>query len=120
MLFQFLTVMLVVRYVTKNEMGMYALIMVVVNMFSLLGGLGLELTMVKSIASSKVEENKDILIPILVLRALGAFVFSIVFLLAGKFILHFFDDHLSLYLIYVPIIFVLANFRDLFYNLLQG
>lgn len=120
MLFQFLTVMLVVRYVTKNEMGMYALIMVVVNMFSLLAGLGLELTMVKSIASSKIEENKDILIPILVLRAVGAFVFSIIFLLAGKFILHFFDDQLSLYLLYVPIIFVLANFRDLFYNLLQG
>ena len=47
MVFQFLSVMIMTRYVTKEDFGIYVLIIVAVNFFNLLGGLGLELTMVK-------------------------------------------------------------------------
>ena len=40
MVFQFLTVVFVARYCSKNDFGLYALILVFVNMFNILGGLG--------------------------------------------------------------------------------
>ncbi|MCB9058444.1 MAG: flippase [Calditrichae bacterium] len=120
MVFQFLTIMLIVRYVSKDEMGIYSLILIVSNMFSLIAGLGLDLTMVKSIASSNERENKDVLVPVLILRGISALLFSGIFIFTGKYILHFFDDRISQFLFYIPIMFVLENFRGLFYNLLQG
>ena len=53
MVFQFLTVVIMTRYVTKEEFGIYVLVMVIVNMFNILGGLGLDLTMVKFLSSDK-------------------------------------------------------------------
>ncbi len=120
MVFQFLTVMIMARYVPKDDFGIYVLVMVIVNMFNLLGGFGLELTMVKFIASVKKEERESVLSPVLVLRAIGSIIFSIVFFFTAGFLLHFFDDRLNNYLWYITIIFILANYRDLFYNLMQG
>ena len=120
MLFQFLTIMIMTRYVAKDDFGIYVLIIVIVNMFNLLGGLGLELTMVKSIASDDVKENQDILFPVLVLRSIGLIIFSLIFFLTSHFILHFFDERVNDYIWYIILIFVLANYRDLLYNLLQG
>ena len=120
MVFQFLTIMILTRYVTKDDFGIYILIMVVVNMFNLLGGLGVELTMVKFIASEKAEENQDVLLPILIIRAIGSIAFSLIFILIGRFVLHLFDDRIYQYIWFIPVIFILANFRDLFYNLMQG
>ena len=120
MLFQFLTIMVMTRYVAKDDFGIYVLIIVIVNMFNLLGGLGLDLTMVKSIASDNAEEKQDVLFPVLILRSIGLLLFSLIFFLTSKFILHYFDDRIQSYIWYIIVIFILANFRDLFYNLLQG
>ena len=120
MVFQFITVMLMTRYITKNDFGIYVLVMVLVSMFNLLGGFGLELTMVKSIASTTKDKPSDVLIPVLVLRGLGLILYSIIFLLAAKFILQFFDARLESYVWYTIILFILANYRELFYNLMQG
>jgi len=38
MIFQFVTVMIMARYVPKDDFGIYVLVMVIVNMFNLLGG----------------------------------------------------------------------------------
>jgi O-antigen/teichoic acid export membrane protein len=118
--FQFFVVALMARFVTKEEFGIYALIIVVVNFFNLIGGLGLELTLVKLIAGRKTEEKQNFLSPVLKLRFFALTLLSIVFFVGGKTILHLFDDKLYNYIMYIPIIFFLANFRDLFYNLLQG
>ncbi|MFZ1519519.1 MAG: flippase [Ignavibacteriaceae bacterium] len=120
MVFQFFTIMLIVRYTTKEDMGIYSLVMVVVNMFTLLSGLGLELTMVKSISSINLSEKRTILPPILLLRAIGNFSFSIIFMLVGRYVLNYFDDRIYDYMFYIIAIFILASFRDLFYNLMQG
>jgi len=120
MIFQFGTVMLMTRYVPKDDFGIYVLVMVIVNMFNLLGGFGLELTMVKFIASAVKEEKENVLSPVLVLRGIGSILFSIIFFLTAKYVLHFFDDRLNYFLWYITIIFILANYRDLFYNLMQG
>ena len=120
MVFQFLTIIIMTRFVTKSDFGIYVLVLVIVNMFNLLGGFGVELTMVKFIASDNLEEKKNVLIPILVLRSLGAFFFSLIFIFTSEYILHIFDDRMNQYLWYILLIFILANYRDLFYNLLQG
>jgi O-antigen/teichoic acid export membrane protein len=120
MVFQFLTVMVMTRYVSKDDLGIYVLVIVIVNMFNLLGGFGVELTMVKFIASKKKEESHDVLFPVLVVRTLGSFIFSIVFILTGRYIMHLFDDRIYNYIWYILAIFILANYRDLFYNLMQG
>lgn len=120
MVFQFLTVMVLTRYVSKDALGIYVLVIVIVNMFNLLGGLGVELTMVKFIASKKNEESQDVLFPVLIIRTFGSLFFSIVFMLIGKYIMHLFDDRIYQYFWYILAIFILANYRDLFYNLMQG
>ncbi|HKI78173.1 MAG TPA: oligosaccharide flippase family protein [Ignavibacteriaceae bacterium] len=120
MIFQFFTIMILTRYVTKDDLGIYVLVLVIVNMFTLLGGLGVGLTMVKFIASKKKEENRNILLPVLLIRAFGSLLFSLFFLLTAKHILHFFDDRILQYGWYIIVIFILANYRDLFYQLMQG
>ena len=120
MVFQFLTVMLMTRYVSKDALGIYFLVIVIVNMFNLLSGMGVELTMVKLIASDNSEESRDALIPVLTLRAFGCVLFGVIFIFLGRYVLHFFDDSIYQYIWYILAIFVLANYRDLFYNLMQG
>jgi O-antigen/teichoic acid export membrane protein len=120
MVFQFLTIMILTRFVSKDDFGLYALIIVIVNMFNLLGGLGVELTMVKFIASESAGESQDVLLPVLLLRAFGSIIFTIVFIITGRFILQLFDDRIYQYVWYILTIFILANYRDLFYNLMQG
>ncbi len=120
MIFQFLTIMLMTRFVTKDDFGIYVLVIVIVNMFNLLGGLGLELTMVKFIASDNKDENQNVLMPILFLRSIGLIFFGLVLIFASRYILNYFDPRISEYIYYIVIIFILANFRDLFYNLMQG
>ncbi|HKI79748.1 MAG TPA: flippase [Ignavibacteriaceae bacterium] len=120
MLFQFLTIMLLTRYVTKDDLGIYVLVLVIVGMFNLLSGLGVGLTMVKFIASQNNEERQSVLLPVLLIRAFGAILFSIIFILTGKHISHLFDDRIYQFVWYILIIINLANFRDLFYQLMQG
>lgn len=120
MVFQFITVMIMTRYVPVDDFGIYVLVIVIVNMFNLLGGFGLELTMVKFIASVNKEEREDVLLPVLILRGLGSIIFSLIFIFTARYVLHFFDDRIYNYIWYINIIFILANYRDLFYNLMQG
>lgn len=120
MIFQFLSVMIMTRYVSKEDFGIYVLIIVAVNFFNLLGGLGLELTMVKWIASGKEEERNYILYPVLRLRALSLIFIGALFFFTGKLLLSIYDPRLIKYIPLIVGIFIFANFRDLFYNLLQG
>ncbi len=120
MVFQFLTILFVARYYSKSDFGLYTLIIVFVNMFNLFGGLGLELTMVKSIASDITEEKFGVLSPVLILRLIGSLIFSAFLIIGGKYLFHLFSEDLYNYIYYIILIFILANFRDLFYNLMQG
>jgi O-antigen/teichoic acid export membrane protein len=95
-LFNFITVMVLTRYVSKDDLGTYVL------------------------ASKNIEEKRSILLPVLVVSAIGSLIMSIVFILTGKYIMHLFDDRIFYYVWYILIIFILANYRDLFYSLMQG
>jgi O-antigen/teichoic acid export membrane protein len=120
MVFHFGSLMLLTRYLSKDEFGIYALILVIVYLFSIIGGFGLEYTLVKFISTDKKEDQKSVLVPIFILRGLSLLVVSIVFILSGRFILHFFDVRITQYIIYIPILFIILSFRDLLFNLLQA
>jgi len=120
MVFQFFSVMILTRYVSKEEFGIYVLIIVAINFFNLLGGLGLELTMVKSIASEDSDERKYILYPVLFLRTISLVILAAILLLTGNLFLGYFDERLIEFIPFIALLLILANFRDLFYSLLQG
>lgn len=120
MVFQFLTILIMTRYVSKEDLGIYFLVIVIVNMFNLLSGFGVEITMVKAIATESDEESRDALEPVLVIRAIGCVLFSAIFIFSGRYLFHLFDDRIYQYVWYILAIFLLANYRDLFYNLMQG
>ena len=119
-LFNFITVMVLTRYVSKDDLGIYVLVIVIINMFNLLGGFGLDISMIKFIASKNTEERQSILLPVLVVSAIGSLLISLIFILTGRYIMHLFDDRIFRYVWYILIIFILANYRDLFYSLMQG
>jgi len=58
MVFHFGSLMLLTRYLSKDEFGIYALILVIVYLFSIIGGFGLEYTLVKFISTDK-EESRN-------------------------------------------------------------
>jgi len=120
MVFHFGSLMLLTRYLSKDEFGIYALILVIVYLFSIIGGFGLEYTLVKFISTDKEEEQKSVLVPILILRGISLLLVSVIFIFAGRFILHYFDIRITKYIIYIPILFVITSFRDLLFNLLQA
>jgi O-antigen/teichoic acid export membrane protein len=120
MFFQFLTIIILTRFLPAREYGLYILIVAVVNLFNILGGFGLELTLVKSISSAIEEEKGSTLIPVLLLRSVQLFFICIIFYLLGDFVLHFFNDDLNKYLFPIILLIIFSNYRDLFYKLLQG
>ena len=120
LLLNFVAVMIMTRYAPKEDLGIFVLVIVIVNMFNILSGLGVELTLVKFIASQKEEEKQEVLLPVLIIRTLGTLLLSILFLLVARYFLSLFDDRIYKYVWYILAIFILANYRDLFYSLMQG
>lgn len=120
MVLYFLTIMLLTRYLPKEEFGTYALIIAIANITNIITALGLNLTLVKYIASEKKEERENILAPVLITRISILFVVAIIFLLLNQPISQIFKANIGEFILLVPIIFFLGSFRDLFFNLLQG
>jgi O-antigen/teichoic acid export membrane protein len=120
MVFHFVSIMIITRFITKEEFGLYAIILVIVHLFNLLGGLGLELTLVRQIAGDNEYEKKNILFPVLVMRSAQVLLVSLIFYFFSGFILPFFKGGIEVFILQVTILFSLTNFRELFFNLLQG
>ena len=102
MIFQFLTIMIMTRYVSKDDFGIYVLVIkVIVNMFNLLGGLGLELTMVKNPLPVMMSKKIRMFYCLFLECSVGLLVFSLLFFLSSKYILHFFDERINNYIWYI-------------------
>jgi O-antigen/teichoic acid export membrane protein len=120
MMFHFISIMIITRFVTREEFGLYAIILVLVHLFNLLGGLGLELTLVRQIAGENKEERESVLFPVLVMRSMQLILVSILFYLLSGWVLPLFGNGMENYILQITLLFAITNFRDLFYNLLQG
>jgi lipopolysaccharide exporter len=120
MIFHFVSIMILTRVLPKADFGIYALILVINNLFLILSGLGLDVTLVKFISSDNEDERKSVFTKILAIKFLSIIFFAIVFILAGNLFLPWFDEKILDYLFYIPILFFLGSFRDLFFKVLQG
>jgi O-antigen/teichoic acid export membrane protein len=120
MFFHFLSIMIITRFIPREEFGIYAIILVIVHLFNLLSGLGLEFTLVRQIAGDNETERKNILFPVLVMRSIQLLLITVLFYFFSGLILPLFAEGINYYIFQITVLFALTNFRDLFYNLLQG
>ena len=118
--FHFLSIMIMTRQVPKDEFGLYILILVIVHCLTILGGLGLDLTLVKFISEDHAKRQKAIVPTIVTTRIAVLLLQAILIYSFGYLLIEFFDPSLQKFLIYIPLLFFVSSFRDLFYNLLQG
>lgn len=120
MVFQFLSIVIITRYITKDEFGIYVLIIVISTFIDTVSSLALEQSLVKLISSADSLERKSTFIPILIIRIILVVTAIILIVLFGNFLMPLFDFTATEFLDVIIILFVLSSFRGLFYNLLQG
>jgi len=120
MAFHFVSIMILTRVISKEDFGIYALILVINNLFLILSSMGLDVTLVKFISSDSDGKKKSVFTRIVSLKILSLLFFVVLFLFAGELFLPYIDKKILDFLYYIPIIFFLGSFRDLFFRVLQG
>ena len=120
MVFQFLGVLIITRQITKEEFGIYVLIIVISTLLDTVSSLALEQSLVKFISSAEDLERRSTLIPTLIIRILLIVVTVILVVLFGNSLMSLFSFTATEFLYVIIILFILSSFRGLFYNLLQG
>ncbi len=120
MAFHFVSIMLLTRHLLKEEFGIYIIIILVVNLFNLIGGLGLEYTLVKFISSENEEERKNVFSPVILMRAAQLILVAVLFYALSDLVVPLFSVKIKSFVMLIPLLFFFTSFRDLFYNLLQG
>lgn len=118
--FHFLSILLMTRYVSKDVLGAYFLAFAIVQVLGIISGLGLDLTLTKSVSGAEKHLQQDATASILAIRFVSVTAFAVIFYLAGRFILPIFDARLSDYILLIIPFFALASYRDLFLRLMQG
>jgi O-antigen/teichoic acid export membrane protein len=118
--FHFLSISFMTRYSTKEALGLYFLMLAIANAGKIISNLGLDLTLAKFLASEEEHIQQQTFAAILWTRILtfGALILLLYF--GGAFILTRFDEGLIAYRWYVPVLFALMSFRELFFYILQG
>ena len=120
MVFQFLSIVIITRYVTKEEFGIYVLIIVISTFLDAISGLALEQSLVKFISSAEYLERKSTFFPTLIIRIILIVIAIVLVVLFSNPLMSLFSFTATEFLYVIIILFILSSFRGLFYNLLQG
>ena len=120
MVFQFLSIVIITRHITKEEFGIYVLIIVISTFLDTISGLALEQSLVKFISSANDLERRSTFIPTLIIRIILIIIAIILVVLFGNSFMPLFSFTATEFLYVIIILFILSSFRGLFYNLLQG
>ena len=119
--FHFISIKVLAEYMPVESFGIYSLVIIVSHGFQILGGLGLNLGLVRNLSGEDPDEKKEVVSAVFLARFGQLVVLSIVVLTTGHlFLPALFDESITAYIHYVPIIFFLASFRELLFYLLQG
>ncbi len=118
--FHFLSILLMTRYVLKDVLGMFFLALAVVQVLKIVGGLGLDLTLAKSVSGVDRHLQRNTVAPIIAIRFISVTALGLIFYAAGQFILPVFDARLSDCIVIMILLFALTSYRDLFLGLMQG
>ncbi|GIK59819.1 MAG: oligosaccharide flippase family protein [Ignavibacteriota bacterium] len=120
MIFQFVSILIITRQITKEEFGIYVLIIVISTFLDTVSGLALEQSLVKFISSTNEIERKFTFVPTIMIRIILIVVAIILVVLFRNSLMTLFSFTATEFLYVIIILFVLSSFRGLFYNLLQG
>lgn len=120
MVFQFLSIVVITRHITKEEFGIYVLIIVISTFLDTVSSLALEQSLVKFISSADDLERRSTFVPILIIRIILIITSVILVILFGNSLMPLFNFSAKEFLYVIIILFILSSFRGLFYNLLQG
>jgi PST family polysaccharide transporter len=118
--FHFSSVLLMTRYVSKDMLGMYFLALAVVQVLKIISGLGLDLTLAKSVSGASRQLQQDTVASIVAVRFISITSIGLIFYTAGRFLLPLFDVRLTDYVAIMILLLALTSYRDLFLGLMQG
>lgn len=116
----FLSISIMSRYVPKEVLGLYFLIVAIATFGKILSSLGMDLTLVQILASEEEETQQQSFFAIVCLRIITVLSLSLLLYFAGSFILSQFDTQLLEYRWHLVFLFALMSFRELFFYILQG
>lgn len=120
-IFHFLSIKVLAEYMEVEAFGIYSVVIIISHGFQILGGLGLNLGLVRNLSGEDEQEKKEVVSAILIARFGQLIILSVVVLATGHlFLPALFDETITQYIPYVPLIFFLASFRELLFYLLQG
>jgi len=118
--FHFLSIMLMTRHVPKDVLGMYFLAFAAVHVLKILAGLGLDLTLSKSVSGTDESTQHDTVASIIAVRLISVTMVGLIFYTAGRFVLPVFDARLNDAIVTMIVYFAVGSFRDLLLYLMQG
>ena len=120
MVFHFLSIMILTRFISKEDFGIYAIILVINYLLIILGTLGLDMALVKYLSSDNTDERKSVFVPVLLFRSFMLLFLSVLLYALGSHILPLIDERILNFSNYIIILFIFSSFRDFFYRALQG
>ncbi|MDX1373086.1 MAG: oligosaccharide flippase family protein, partial [Nitrososphaeraceae archaeon] len=120
MAFHFVSIMLLTRYLSKEDFGLYILIVLTAYLFNIFGGLGLEITLTKFISSDTEQNKPSIFATTIIARAVPLILVLIIFSFVSELVIEAIDKRILEYIALIPILIIIVNYRDLFNNLMQG
>lgn len=110
-----------VRFVPKEEYGVYVLFLTVIYLAVMISDLGLGISTTKHITSTDGEERERLVNSVLLLRLIVLVASGSLCLIAGELILLLFGSTmLASLLIFLPVILLLQSFSELLSSMLQG
>lgn len=111
----------VLAFMPQAEFGTYTYIIVISHGFQILSGLGLNLTLVKYLSDNEGERDKGVISGIFFARIVQLLLIGLIVFMFGRLVLPLlFDERITPFIVFIPLIFGLASFRDLLFHLLQG
>jgi O-antigen/teichoic acid export membrane protein len=118
--FHFLSISLMSRYASKEILGLYFLILALAYAGKIITSLGLDLSLVQFLVSEEVDVQREAFAMVIWTRILSMIALTLIVYLLGPFILPLFDAQLVAYQWYLPVLFALMSFRELFFYIMQG
>ncbi len=110
----FVSIMILTRHLLKEDFGSFTLILTVSVLLQLVGGLGLDSTLVQFLNAKKNEPKENIFMKLLTIRLISLLSIVILFLIFNYFFL-LIDTTIGSFTYQIITIFVLYSLRD-FYN----
>jgi O-antigen/teichoic acid export membrane protein len=117
---QFLSVILLSRYLSKEGLGLYFLVLAITHVLTVLSGLGLDITQVRILSMTEEREKVPHYGRIVFSRTFMPGALGILLAVWGEGLFNRINPHLADYLMLIIGIFVLGNLRNLFYHTIQG